>query len=134
MQIGYLADHQDFVPTLARWHHQERGYLWPGDSVETRSARLRERCGHREIPTVVISIADGTVLGSAMLVAHDMDTRMESSPWLAGVFVAPDRRRHDIGSALVQRVLGDAQLLKTVIQGEGLLNLDAIKLMWFRLN
>jgi GNAT superfamily N-acetyltransferase len=108
VQIGYLADYQDFVPTLARWHHQEWGYLWPGDSVEARIARLRERCGHREIPTVVISIAEGTVLGSSMLIAHDMDTRLELSPWLAGVFVAPDRRRHGIGSALVQRVISDA--------------------------
>ena len=48
------------------------------------------------------------MLGSAMLIAHDMDTRLELSPWLAGVFVTPDRRRHGTGSALVQRVIGDA--------------------------
>lgn len=40
-----------------------------------------------------------------------MDTRMDLSPWLAGVFVAPDHRRHGVGAALVQRVIGEATAL-----------------------
>ena len=110
-QIGYLADHPEFIPTLAQWHHREWAYLRPGDSVEARTARLRGSCGHREIPTVIVSFTGGTLLGSAMLVAHDMDTRMELSPWLAGVFVAPDHRRHGIGAALVHRAVDDATAL-----------------------
>jgi N-acetylglutamate synthase-like GNAT family acetyltransferase len=46
-----------------------------------------------------------------MLVAHDMDTRMELSPWLAGVFVAPNHRRHGLGTALVRRAVDDAKAL-----------------------
>jgi GNAT superfamily N-acetyltransferase len=111
MQVGYLADHPEFIPTLAHWHHREWAYLRPGDSVEARIERLRRCCGHREIPTVVIAFADGALFGSAMLVAHDMDTRMELSPWLAGVFVAPERRRCGIGAALVRRVIDDATTL-----------------------
>jgi GNAT superfamily N-acetyltransferase len=111
MQIGYLADHPEFIPTLARWHHQEWAYLRPGDSLEARTARLRKCCGHCEIPTVVIAFTVGTLLGSAMLIAHDMDTRMELSPWLAGVFVAPGRRCRGIGASLVQRVIHDATVL-----------------------
>src|SRR5437899_6443292 len=111
VQIGYLADHQEFIPTLAQWHHREWAYLRPGDSLEARTARLRGSCGHREIPTVIVSFTGGTLLGSAMLLAHDMDTRMELSPWLAGVFVAPDHRRHGIGAAPVRRAVDDATAL-----------------------
>jgi GNAT superfamily N-acetyltransferase len=111
MQIGYLADRQDFIPTLAQWHHDEWAYLRPGDSVEARVTRLRECCGRREIPTVVIAFTEDTLLGSAMLVAHDMGTHMDLSPWLAGVFVAPEQRRQDIGAALVQRIIGEATAL-----------------------
>ena len=92
MQVGYLVDHDEFIPTVARWHHDEWAYLRPGDSVEVRITRLRECCGNRAIPTVVIAFAGSTLLGSAMLIPHYMDTRMELSPWLAGVFVAPDHR------------------------------------------
>lgn len=49
--------------------------------------------------------------GSAMLVAHDMDTRVDLSPWLAGVFVTPEQRRHGVGAALVQRVIDEATAL-----------------------
>jgi hypothetical protein len=31
MQIDYLADHQEFIPTLAHWHHCKWAYLRPGD-------------------------------------------------------------------------------------------------------
>jgi GNAT superfamily N-acetyltransferase len=108
MQIGYLVDHQDFIPTLADWHHKEWAYLRTGESLESRTARLRGCCRHRDIPTVVIAFTDSTLLGSAMLIAHDMDTRMELSPWLAGVFVASDQRRRGIGAALVRRVIQEA--------------------------
>ncbi len=108
MRIGYLADHPEFIHTLARWHYEAWSYLRPGDSVETRIARLRAACGRGEIPTIFVAFQDGTLLGSAMLIAHDMDTHQELTPWLAGVIVAPDYRRRGIGSALVGKVIEGA--------------------------
>jgi predicted N-acetyltransferase YhbS len=60
---------------------------------------------------VVVACADNTLLGSAMLVAHDMNTRPQWSPWLAGVVVAPEHRRRGIGAALVERVITEARAL-----------------------
>lgn len=111
MRIDYLADHQEFIPTLARWHYDEWAYLRPGDSVGARATRLRADCGRGEIPTTFVAFSGSALLGSAMLIAHDMDTRMELTPWLAGVFVAPDYRRQGIGSALVKRVVECAKML-----------------------
>jgi GNAT superfamily N-acetyltransferase len=87
------------------------GYLRPGDSVEARIRRLQGCCGRQEIPTVVIAFDEDRLLGSAMLVEHDMDTRMELSPWLAGVFVAPGSRKQGVGAALVRRVVENATAL-----------------------
>ena len=105
MRIGYLADHPEFIQTLARWHYEEWAYLRPGDSTEARITRLRAACGRGEIPTIFVAFSDGTLLGSAMLIDHDMDTRMELTPWLAGVVVGRDYRRCGIGSALVGKVI-----------------------------
>ncbi len=113
MNIGYLADHEEFLPTLARWHHDQWAYLRPGDSVNARMERLRACCGHREVPTVVIAYSKSVLLGSAMLVAHDMETRPALSPWLAGVFVAPTQRRQGVGATLVRRAIADAAALGT---------------------
>jgi N-acetylglutamate synthase-like GNAT family acetyltransferase len=53
----------------------------------------------------------GGLLGSASLVEHDMDNRLELSPWLAGVFVRPEHRRQGIGAALVRRIMDEAATL-----------------------
>lgn len=111
MQIEYLVDHPEYIPTLAQWHHAEWGSLNPGDSVERRIARLQSQKGHRQIPTTFIALQGKTLLGSASLIAHDMDTRMELSPWLASVYVAPEYRGRGAGSALVQRVVEEARAL-----------------------
>jgi N-acetylglutamate synthase-like GNAT family acetyltransferase len=108
MLIEYLADYQNFIPALAKWHHQEWAYLRPGASIEARITRIQGCCGHREIPTVLIALIGSTLIGSAMLIAHDMDTHTELSPWLAGVFVAPNYRRRGVGAALVARIIDEA--------------------------
>src|SRR3989441_75245 len=111
MEMGYLADHLKFLPTVAQWHHQEWGYLRAGDTLEARMERLRNECGHAEIPTTVVAIENGAVLGSAMLIEHDMDSRPDLSPWLASVFVAPERRRQGMGAALVRRIIDEGRVL-----------------------
>ena len=42
-----------------------------------------------------------------------MATRPELSPWLSGVFVAPEHRRRGVGGALVERVVLEACVLRT---------------------
>jgi len=111
VDIGYLAEHEEFVATLVQWHHEEWSYLRPGDTIEARTNRIRSACGRQQIPTVFVAFTDSELLGSAMLIAHDMDTRLEFSPWLAGVFVTPRHRGKGIGAALVHRTVREACIL-----------------------
>jgi GNAT superfamily N-acetyltransferase len=106
--IAYLADHPSYVPTLAAWHHVQWSYLDAGVSVEQRISRLEEH-GKRKVPTTLLAVSGGMLLGSASLIAHDMDTRMDLSPWLASVYVAQAYRRQGIGSALVRGVIQEAK-------------------------
>jgi GNAT superfamily N-acetyltransferase len=113
MRIDYLADHPELIPELARLHQQQWGYLRPEKSLEERTERLRAACGRGGIPTVVVGVEDGALCGSAMLVAGDMDTRPDLTPWLAGVYVAEDCRGRGYGSALVRRIESEASALGT---------------------
>ena len=108
MKIEYLADHLEFLPTLAQWHHDEWGHLNPAGSVESRLARLRSCCQRGGIPLAVFAHENGQLLGSASLVRNDMETRPELTPWLASVFVAPAHRRRGVGALLVRRVMAEA--------------------------
>jgi len=111
MRIEYLVDHQVLVPELARLHFSEWGHLRPEETLEDRMRRLRGCCGRGGIPTVLVALAGSALCGSAMLIAHDMDTRPDLTPWLAGVYVLPAYRQRGYGSALVDRVVCEAAAL-----------------------
>ncbi len=36
MQIGYLDDHTEAIPTLARWYHDQWGFITPGLTLDDR--------------------------------------------------------------------------------------------------
>src|SRR5437867_10096139 len=108
MEFVYLADHLRFLPMLAEWHHGEWGYIRPGDTVEERQKRLKAECGHLQIPTTIIAIENGEALGSISLLEDDMDTHKHLSPWLASLFVVPQKRGRGIGAKLVMRLAEEA--------------------------
>ena len=115
MTIEYLADHPEFLPILAEWQHAEWGHLRPGDTLEARTNRLRSEGERGRIPLTVVAHENGIVMGSASLIPHDMDARLELIPWLAGVFVGTDHRRKGIGAQLVRRIMAEAASLKVPI-------------------
>lgn len=113
MQIAYLADHPQYIPTVAHWQYEEWGHLNQGDSVQERIERLSQHTGRPGIPTTLIAIEQDTVLGSAGLVVNDLRTHPDLTPFLASVYVAPAHRRRGVATALVTQV-------KTVVQQLGL--------------
>ena len=74
LQFELLADRQGFIPTLAEWHYHEWAYLRPGDSIENCVSILRESSGRDELPITFVASSGAALLGSAMLIAHDMIT------------------------------------------------------------
>lgn len=107
MQIENLADHPEYVETVARWQWDEWG-TDPDDSLAARVADLRDQTDPDRIPTTYLALDGGAALGSASLVEDDMSTHRELSPWLASVYVAPAARGRGVASALVWRVVAQA--------------------------
>ncbi|WP_244272242.1 GNAT family N-acetyltransferase [Halomonas aestuarii] len=112
-----MADHHEIVrlgadsPHLARvaaWQHAEWAHLSPGETLASRRAALRGECGPAGIPSVFLALALGRPVGTASLVAHDLDPRPALSPWLASVYVLPEWRGQGIASGLVRRVEAEA--------------------------
>jgi N-acetylglutamate synthase-like GNAT family acetyltransferase len=112
MTIDYLADHPEALPVLAQWQHAEWGHIRPGDTIEKRTARLESFSNRDSIPLTVVALEAGELRGAASLIPHDMERRMELSPWLAGVFVGEAYRRHGIGAQLVRRIMSEAARLE----------------------
>src|SRR5918992_1053551 len=97
LQIEYLADHVDAIPQLAHWHHAQWAAITPHLTISERVARLQARAHRNSIPTGFVAVVNGSVVGLACLVACDLESHSQRSPWLASVFVAPDHRGQGIG-------------------------------------
>lgn len=111
MRIERIADHRDLIETVARWQWGEWGYLDPNDSLAARIAYLHRQAESDGIPTTFVALEGDIPLGSASLVADDMPTHPELSPWLASVYVAPAARGRGVASALVRRIVEQAAAL-----------------------
>jgi len=111
LRIEYLADYPEHISVLAEWHHEQFAAFNPQESVEQRISKLKSRSRRREIPTTVVALLGDTLVGSASLLEHDMESRQDLSPWIASVYVHPDYRRRGIGTRLVQYLEGEAKRL-----------------------
>jgi N-acetylglutamate synthase-like GNAT family acetyltransferase len=106
--IKDLRQIPDTLLQLAQWHQSEWSQLNPGETLEQRIDRMQDYLNKDFIPSTFVAI-DHTVLGSAAIVKNDMATRKKLSPWLASVYVSPDRRGRGIGRKLVQHVMSCAK-------------------------
>jgi GNAT superfamily N-acetyltransferase len=97
------ADRPDLVPVVARWlwdafsRHSGR----PLEHVQERVAASTATCGP---PQTFVLLVDDEPVGTASLVAHDLDTRPDLTPWLAGVFVVPEARGRGHARHLIETV------------------------------
>lgn len=109
MVISDLGDHLSLLPLLARWHYDHWGALTGADSFDGYVARLTEAAARRAVPSILVAVSEGDLLGSASLVASDLPSRPGLTPWLAQLFVEPTQRRAGVGAALVSAVLERAR-------------------------
>ena len=104
MKISYLADHAEVIPTLAQWFYKEWSYLHPGKTISDVEQLISERLNKNKVPLALVAFKNEELIGTVCLKDNDMDTHLELSPWLAGLYVSASMRRSGIGSALVSAI------------------------------
>ena len=104
MNIEYLAYHKEVIPTLAQWFYEEWAYLHPDRTLADVERLISERANTNRIPVALVALEGKELLGTVCLKVHDMDTRLDLTPWLAGLYVSAPRRRQGIGAALVSAI------------------------------
>ena len=73
-----------------------------GHPLVKLEALVAEGLGPGPIPSALVA-PDGTAfLGTASVIACDLDARPQYTPWVAAVWVEADHRRQGIGAALVR--------------------------------
>ena len=113
MEISYLADHPEFIDTLAQWIYSHWRPILVGETVEDRRAKLRTHLNTDVLPIAFVAHSGADVFGIAALRQHDLPGREDLTPWLGGVFVGQPFRRKGIGTELCAAVEEKAKSLFT---------------------
>lgn len=111
MRIGYLCDHPQHLPGLARAHVAAFGALLPDWTVEQALDELARHDRQQVIPTTLVALEADALLGSVSLLCEDHEHIRQYSPWLATLYVQPSARHRGIGAALVARCVEEAAAL-----------------------
>ncbi|MCJ8328750.1 MAG: GNAT family N-acetyltransferase [Lentisphaeria bacterium] len=109
MDIVNLKDARQHVDRVAAWHHAEWLYLNPDDTIDKRIQRMEKYYTKNAIPTMLVSLTDGLLTGTAALVETDMKDRLDLGPWLASVYVDTASRKQGIGRKLVRAIMDYAE-------------------------
>ena len=72
-----------------------------GFPLEHITGGLAENMQDTPIPLALVAHGGGTFLGTASVIACDLDERSELTPWVAAVWVEENVRGHGVGAALV---------------------------------
>lgn len=100
--LGYLADHIDHLPTLAKWFHDE----WHGDAEgwsfdQTLEYIRKNDCNKEHLNITLIAMDKDQLVGSAQLMKEDLLPGWDHvGPWIGGLYVAPGYRHHGIAFRL----------------------------------
>lgn len=103
MNITPLSHHPEYIATLAalhlpQWQFSHRG--WTQHDWENEFRRHLT-----DLPCTLLALnAESELLGSASLVADDMNGTAPYSPWLANVLVLPAARGAGVGAALISAI------------------------------
>jgi predicted N-acetyltransferase YhbS len=112
MKIAHLADHQQFIPALSRWFLDEWSEYFGDKTSEDISAMFRARLNHRCVPLALVAFDGNQPFGTVALVEESIATHKHLSPWLAGLYVAPQWRHQGVATGLIDAAVNEARAIK----------------------
>jgi len=91
------------ISICARWRTGEFAEVL-GTSVAEEEQVLRELAADQSQQVALIALCDGVAAGTCLLVTSEIDPLHDVSPWLAGLYVAPEFRGIGVGRTLVAAI------------------------------
>ncbi|MCI4318604.1 MAG: GNAT family N-acetyltransferase [Thermoplasmata archaeon] len=104
IRIEPMVDHPSALESVVGWQWAEFGFEDPGGSAAEWCADLLATFSRDEVPLGYLAMEGDQPVGSSELIEHDLRSRRDLTPWLAGVIVRPDLRGCGVGRRLVRTV------------------------------
>ncbi len=102
--IERMDAQSDAIAQVWRWRHDEwlHEFGFTPEQSESQLVEFLQECPPNE--AALLARHDGRPAGTCLLVRDELDQRHDVTPWLAGLFVAPEFRCQRIGAALVKAI------------------------------
>ena len=90
--IHPMVEYASEVPRIAAWFFEEWHSLYGEETQASVRQRIEGWLTKNQIPTALVAVSEGQVIGTVALKDRELQ-HFSFSPWLAGLFVAPEFRR-----------------------------------------
>jgi GNAT superfamily N-acetyltransferase len=101
--IVTIAERPELAPIVAGWLWSQSWRIG-GDSLAETEVAVAASTASLGPPQIFVLLADGVPVGTASLLAEDLEERPDLTPWLANVFVAPEARGRGHAQDLITAV------------------------------
>ena len=100
--IGFLADHLDTIPTLAKWFCDQWPDYYAGWSQAEMEQDFLEDASRDHLPIRLVAFDANEIAGTIVLRENNTETLPEFQPELGGLYVVESHRGRGIGTELVR--------------------------------
>ena len=100
--ISHLADVPFFLDELAALHAAEWKHLYADWDVQSARAEFLDQKADDSLPATLVLHEGMELVGSVSVVFGDCPARLDLDPWLASLYVVPQRRGLGHSLGLVQ--------------------------------
>ena len=101
MELNQLSDCPEHLEAVGTWIY-EQWWRKPDNSPEVVLCRLRQHTQRDAVPFTIVALEDDQPVGSCSVIENDCVHRPQYAPWVAAVFVKPERRHRGIASRILQ--------------------------------
>ena len=109
VQIDYLADHAEVIPTLAEWFQSEWSEYYALRTLVDIAQDFYAELNRDRLPIRLVAFLESELVGTIVLREKISETHPEYRPGLGGLFVTKTHRRCGIGTELVLAGMSLAQ-------------------------
>lgn len=100
--IGFLADHLDTIPTLAKWFRDQWPEYHAAMSEEELERDFLEDASRDCLPIRLVAFESNELAGTIILRETNTEMPPEFQPELGGLYVVASHRGHGIATELIQ--------------------------------